>query len=55
MKIIIALVLVLTTTASFADQLQGKVIQVTDGDTVNVLTSDNQTHKIRLCQDRSLE
>jgi endonuclease YncB( thermonuclease family) len=48
MKTIIALVLTLTTLTSFASELQGKVIKVTDGDTVNVLTSDNQTHKIRL-------
>ena len=48
MKIIIALILALTTLTSFADQLQGKVIKVTDGDTVNVLTGDNETHKIRL-------
>ena len=48
MKIILTLVLTLTTLTSFADQLQGKVIKVTDGDTVNVLTDDNQTHKIRL-------
>ena len=48
MKIILALILALTSFTSFADQLQGKVIKVTDGDTVNVLTSDNQTHKIRL-------
>ena len=48
MKIIIALVLGLASITSFADQLEGKVIKVTDGDTVNVLTSDNKTHKIRL-------
>ena len=48
MKTILALILALTTLTSFADQLQGKVIKVTDGDTVNVLTSDNETHKIRL-------
>lgn len=36
------------TLTSYAEQLQGMVIKVTDGDTVNVLTSDNQTHKIRL-------
>lgn len=48
MKIIMFLILVLVPAASYADQLQGKVIKVTDGDTVNVLTSDNQTHKIRL-------
>lgn len=48
MKIILALILAITTLTSFADQLQGKVNKVTDGDTVNVLTSDNQTHKIRL-------
>ncbi len=48
MKTILALILALTTLTSFADQFQGKVIKVTDGDTVNVLTSDNETHKIRL-------
>ena len=48
MKIIIALILAAASCTSFADQLVGKVIKVTDGDTVNVLTSDNETHKIRL-------
>ena len=45
---ILALAFTLTSFTSFADQLEGKVIKVTDGDTVNVLTSDNETHKIRL-------
>jgi endonuclease YncB( thermonuclease family) len=45
---LLALVLTLTSLTCFADQLQGKVIKVTDGDTVNVLTSDFQTHKVRL-------
>ena len=48
MKIIIALILAAAACTSLADQLVGKVIKVTDGDTVNVLTSDNNTHKIRL-------
>ena len=48
MKIILALLFATASLTSFADQLQGKVIKVTDGDTVNVLTGDNQTHKIRL-------
>ena len=48
MKTILTLILSFTTVTSFADQLQGKVIKITDGDTVNVLTSDNETHKIRL-------
>ena len=48
MKIIIALILAVSSCTSFADQLVGKVIKVTDGDTVNVLTSDNEIHKIRL-------
>lgn len=48
MKTILALIIALTSLTSFADQLHGKVIKVTDGDTVNVLTSDNETHKIRL-------
>ena len=48
MKIIIALILATASCASFADQLVGKVIKVTDGDTVNVFTSDHVTYKIRL-------
>lgn len=48
MKIILAFILTIASCTSFADQLIGKVIKVTDGDTVNVLTSDNETHKIRL-------
>ena len=48
MKIIIALILAISSCTSLADQLVGKVIKVTDGDTVNVLTSDNEIHKIRL-------
>ena len=48
MKIIIALILAISSCTSLADQLVGKVIKVTNGDTVNVLTSDNETHKIRL-------
>ena len=48
MKIIIALILAAASCTSFSDQLVGKVIKVTDGDTVNVLTSENETHKIRL-------
>lgn len=48
MKIILALILAFTTLTSFADQLQGKVVTVTDGDTVGVLTNDNVLHKIRL-------
>lgn len=48
MKIILALILAFTTLTSFGNELQGKVIKVTDGDTVNVLTSDNETHRIRL-------
>lgn len=42
------LILALVSVASNADQLVGKVIKITDGDTVKVLTSDNETHKIRL-------
>ena len=48
MKTIIALILATVSCASLADQLQGKVIKVTDGDTVNVLMNDNETHKISL-------
>jgi endonuclease YncB( thermonuclease family) len=48
MKIIIAFILTLSSLSSYADNLQGKVISVTDGDTVKILTSDNEIYKIRL-------
>ena len=48
MKTTLALILALLSFSSFADELQGKVIKVTDGDTVNVLTSDNKMYRIRL-------
>jgi endonuclease YncB( thermonuclease family) len=48
MKIILALILALATLTSFGNELQGKVVTVTDGDTVGVLTNDNILHKIRL-------
>ena len=48
MKLTIVFTLALLSATCYADQLEGKVIKVTDGDTVNVLTSDNETHKIRL-------
>ena len=48
MKVLLALFFATVSLTSIADQLQGKVIKVTDGDTINVLTNDNQTHKIRL-------
>ncbi len=36
------------TILSFAEELIGKVIRVSDGDTITVLDSNNQKHKIRL-------
>ena len=36
------------TILSFAEELIGKVIKVSDGDTITVLDSNNQKHKIRL-------
>jgi endonuclease YncB( thermonuclease family) len=36
------------TLVSFAEELIGKVIKVSDGDTITVLDSNNQKHKIRL-------
>lgn len=48
MKIILAAILAFTTLTSFGNELQGKVVTVTDGDTVGVLTNDNVLHKIRL-------
>lgn len=38
----------LFSTVAFADQLQGRVVGITDGDTITLLNSSNTQHKIRL-------
>jgi endonuclease YncB( thermonuclease family) len=48
MKKLAFLCLLFFTLVSFADELIGKVIKVSDGDTITVLDSNNQKHKIRL-------
>ena len=48
MRIILAIILAAVSCICSADQLVGKVIKITDGDTINVLTDDYETHKIRL-------
>lgn len=47
MKLILAALLCLSLSCN-ADELIGKVIKVADGDTVTILTADNQQEKIRL-------
>lgn len=48
MKRLAFLFLLFFTISSFAEELIGKVIKVSDGDTITVLDSNNQKHKIRL-------
>ena len=48
MKKLAFLCLLFFTLVSFAEELIGKVIKVSDGDTITVLDSNNQKHKIRL-------
>jgi endonuclease YncB( thermonuclease family) len=48
MKKLAFLCLLFFTLVSFAEELIGKVIKVTDGDTITALDSNNQKHKIRL-------
>jgi endonuclease YncB( thermonuclease family) len=48
MKKIIFIILLFFSLLSFAEELIGKVIKVSDGDTITVLDSNNQKHKIRL-------
>jgi endonuclease YncB( thermonuclease family) len=43
-----ALWLIILSLTALADTLEGKVVGVTDGDTITVLDSDNTQHKIRL-------
>ena len=48
MKKLIFLYLLLFTILSFAEEIIGKVIKVSDGDTITVQDSNNQKYKIRL-------
>ena len=48
MKKLICILLLLLSLLSFAEELTGKVIKVSDGDTISVLDSNNQKYKIRL-------
>lgn len=48
MKKLAFLFLLFFAISSFAEELIGKVIKVSDGDTITVLDSNNQKHKIRL-------
>lgn len=48
MKKLICILLLLLSPLSFAEELTGKVIKVSDGDTISVLDSNNQKYKIRL-------
>jgi len=48
MRITLLLVLLITHCLVQADTLTGRVVRVTDGDTIVILDSDNNQHKIRL-------
>ena len=48
MKKLVFIILLFSSLLSFAEELIGKVIKVSDGDTITVLDSNNQKHKIRL-------
>ena len=45
---VIALFLVFLSIATSADSLTGKVVKITDGDTLYVLDANHEQHKIRL-------
>ena len=48
MKKIIFLIFLFFSLVSLAEELIGKVIKVSDGDTITVIDNNNQKHKIRL-------
>lgn len=48
MRTIAALLLTLFVTCAWAETLTGRVVGVSDGDTITVLDATNQQHKIRL-------
>jgi len=45
---ILSLAILLNSVSVFSETLQGKVISISDGDTITVLDADHQQHKIRL-------
>jgi endonuclease YncB( thermonuclease family) len=47
-RLIVTLALAFPPLLAVADTLTGKVVKITDGDTVHVLDSSKTTHKIRL-------
>jgi endonuclease YncB( thermonuclease family) len=48
MHLVIALLLVLAQSIALAETLSGRVVRVTDGDTIVILDASNTQHKIRL-------
>ncbi len=44
----LVLISLLTSHGGLADNLQGRVVAITDGDTITLLDAQNQQHKIRL-------
>ncbi len=48
MRFVLAFIFIVIPCICFADQLVGKVIKVTDGDTLNILTLENEILKVRL-------
>lgn len=48
MKFLVFILLLIFSFLSIAEELLGKVIKVSDGDTITVLDNNNQKHKIRL-------
>ncbi len=48
MRYLLLIVISLFSLLSFAEELIGRVIRVSDGDTITVLDGNNQKHKIRL-------
>ena len=47
-RVIVLCLLVFVSIATFADTLTGKVVKITDGDTLYVLDANYEQHKIRL-------
>jgi len=49
-RIILGAFLLLAAPIAFANSLTGKVVKITDGDTLYVLDANSQQHKIRLAE-----
>lgn len=50
LRITVITLLIFLAPAAFSDQLTGKVVGISDGDTITIITEQNQSTKVRLAE-----